>query len=227
MPDHQVRPLVRPQQADHLSAETTLLRSALHQPHDHAVQNAAVPLPAYDGSGQQQVHQEGVPLPAENAAMRGLIQDPPLLPPLYYDAAYNQRHPDYPVAQHAYMQQDGRVVQGIPLAARPQEVALASIDDSSLSNLILTSLQEVQENHEENFGYAPADPAVGRPQYFPGPEPLPYPAPLANAPPADGLRNLAGRYVNSPGTRVNMLRIEPGLAGNFEVWIVLEIADIL
>ncbi|KAH9021738.1 hypothetical protein EDB85DRAFT_1999676 [Lactarius pseudohatsudake] len=201
MPDHQVRP----QQADHLSAETTFPRPLLHQPYGHVLQNPAVPLPAY--VEQQHVHQEGIPLPADNAAMQGLIQDAYRLQPPYYDVAHNQLHPDYPVAPHVYMQQDGRVAQGIP--AYPQAVA-----------------PEVQENHEEIFGYVPAGPAVG-PQYFPGHEVLRQQTPLPNAPPVDGLRNLAGRYINSPGTRVNMLRIEPGLAGHFEVWIVLEMPDIL
>ncbi|KAH9015746.1 hypothetical protein EDB83DRAFT_2439686 [Lactarius deliciosus] len=201
MPDHQGRP----QQADHLSAETTLPRPFLYQPHGHALQNPAVPLPAY--VEQQQVHQERIPHPAENGAMQGLIQDANRLPLPYYDAAHNQLHPDYPAAPHAYMQQDGRVAQGVP--AYPQAVA-----------------PEVQENHEEIFGYAPAGPAVG-PQYFPGHEVLRHQTPLRSAPPDDGLRNLAGRYINSPGTRVNMLRIEPGLSGHFEVWIVLETADIL
>jgi hypothetical protein len=45
-------------------------------------------------------------------------------------------------------------------------------------------------------------------------------------PAANGLRNLAGRFLNNPGTLVNMLRIEPGRDGRFEVWIALELADI-
>lgn len=89
------------------------------------------------------------------------------------------------------------------------------------------SPQEVQENHYGIFGYPPADPAFGPPQDFPGPEALPYPAPLHNAALADGLRNLASRYINNAGTHVNMLRIEPRPGGRFEVWIVLEMADIL
>ena len=68
------------------------------------------------------------------------------------------------------------------------------------------SSQEVQENGDDIFGYTPADPAVGPPQYFPGPEALPSLAPLPNVPPADSLRNLASRYINSPGTHIDMLR---------------------
>ena len=85
------------------------------------------------------------------------------------------------------------------------------------------SLQEAQENQDGIFGYPPAGLAVGNPQYVPGPEALPDPAPLHDAPLADGLRDIASRYINNPGTRVNMLRIEPGLGGRFEVWIVAEI----
>ncbi|KAH8989574.1 hypothetical protein EDB92DRAFT_1947307 [Lactarius akahatsu] len=169
---------------------------------------------------------EGIPLPAENVAMQGLIQDPHHLPPPHdYEAAYHQLHADY--LQYMHMQQDERVAQGVP--GHPQAIVPVSIDPSSLSNVILTLLQEAQENHDGIFGHAPADPAVGPPQYFPGPEPLPYQGPqaFADAPPADGLRNLVGRYINSPGIRINTLRIEPGLAGHFEVWIVLDMANIL
>ena len=44
--------------------------------------------------------------------------------------------------------------------------------------------------------------------------------------PANGLRILAGRFLNNPDTLVHMLRIEPGPGGRFEVWIALELADI-
>ena len=44
--------------------------------------------------------------------------------------------------------------------------------------------------------------------------------------PANGLRDLAGRFLYSPDTLVNMLRIEPGPDGRFVVWIALELADI-
>jgi hypothetical protein len=43
---------------------------------------------------------------------------------------------------------------------------------------------------------------------------------------ANSLRNLAERFLNNPGTLVNMLRIEPGPGGRFEVWIAIESADI-
>ena len=82
---------------------------------------------------------------------------------------------------------------------------------------------EVQQNYD---GYDGARlPAADPPEAFPGI--LPYQAPPADMPPAaNGLKNLAGRFLNNPGTLVNMLRIEPGPNGRFEVWIALELADI-
>ena len=83
-------------------------------------------------------------------------------------------------------------------------------------------VQEVQENYNVYDAHFPAaDPPEAFP-YF-----RPYPAPPADIPPAaNGLRNLVGRFLNNPGTDVNMLRIEPGPNGRFQVWIALELADI-
>ncbi|KAI9436619.1 hypothetical protein H4582DRAFT_1962146 [Lactarius indigo] len=199
MPDR-----VLPQQADNLSANT-FSRPPLHQPHGHVAQNAAsIPHPA--GDRQQRAHQEGVPLPVENVAIQGLMQDPHHPPPHYYVAEHHQGQPDYPVVPHMDMPQDGRAAQGV--LAHPQVFA-----------------PEVQEDHNGIFDYAPAYPAAGPPQYFHGPDAFPYQAPLPNVPPADGLRILADHFINSPGTRVNMLRIESGPAGRFEVCIVLETVD--
>ena len=44
---------------------------------------------------------------------------------------------------------------------------------------------------------------------------------------ADGLRSLADRYVNNPNSVVDVLRLEPGPSGGFQVVIVLEVADLL
>jgi hypothetical protein len=83
-------------------------------------------------------------------------------------------------------------------------------------------VQEVQEHYD---GYGAHFPAVDPPEALPGV--WPHPAPPADIPPAaNGLRNLVGRFLNNPGTLVNMLRIEPGPGGRFEVWIALELADI-
>ena len=83
-------------------------------------------------------------------------------------------------------------------------------------------MQGVQENHD---GYGAYFPVADPPEAFPGVPP--YPAPPADMPPAaNGLRNLVGRFLNNPGTLVNMLRIEPGPNGRFEAWVALELADI-
>ena len=82
--------------------------------------------------------------------------------------------------------------------------------------------QEVPQNYDRYDAHFPAaDPAEAFPDV------RPYPAPPADMPPAaNGLRNLVGRFLNNPGTDVNMLRIEPGRNGRFEVLIALELADI-
>ena len=82
--------------------------------------------------------------------------------------------------------------------------------------------QEVQQNHN---GYDAQFPAAGPAEAFP--YAWPYPAPLVDMPlAAYGLRDLVGRFLNNPGTDINMLRIEPGRNGRFEVWIALELADL-
>jgi hypothetical protein len=84
-------------------------------------------------------------------------------------------------------------------------------------------VREIQENYNGLPGYGAPFPAAHPPEAFPG-------VWLHPAAPADmlanGLRNLANRYLNNPGTLVNMLRIEPGPGGRFEVLIALELADI-
>ena len=85
-------------------------------------------------------------------------------------------------------------------------------------------MQEVRGNYDGLFVYGARFPAADPPEAFPGV--WPHPAEPANMPPANGLRNLAIRYLNNPDTHVNVLRIEPGPSGRFEVWLVLELADI-
>ena len=83
-------------------------------------------------------------------------------------------------------------------------------------------MQGVQENYD---GHRAHFPAADPPEAFPGVGP--YPAPPVDMPlAANGLRNIIGRFLNNPGTLVNMLRIEPGPNGRFEAWIALELADI-
>jgi hypothetical protein len=84
-------------------------------------------------------------------------------------------------------------------------------------------VQEVHDNHHDLYGYGFRLPAVDPPEVFPV---QPRAAPPADMPPANGLKNLAGRFLNNPDTFVNMLRIEPGPGGRFVVWMELELADI-
>jgi hypothetical protein len=43
----------------------------------------------------------------------------------------------------------------------------------------------------------------------------------------DDLRRLAWRLVNNPESLVNVVRLEPGISGRFQVVIILEVANIL
>src|SRR6266702_2051917 len=116
-----------------------------------------------------------------------------------------------------------RVAEAVPAQAHP----FAPVCRAFLLHLYVQPnhlMQEVQENDDGPFGYGAQFPAADPPEAFPGV--WPYPAPPANVPPGNGLRNLAGRYLNNPNTHVNMLRIEPGPGGRFVVWIALELADI-
>jgi hypothetical protein len=85
-------------------------------------------------------------------------------------------------------------------------------------------VQEAHNNQDGLYDYGVHLPAAGPPEGFPGVQP--HAAPPADMPPANGLRNLAGHFLNNPDTLVNMLRIEPGPGGRFVVWIELELADI-
>ena len=44
---------------------------------------------------------------------------------------------------------------------------------------------------------------------------------------AEGLRRLADRYVNNPNSVVDVVRLEPGSSGGFQVVIILETAELL
>ncbi|KAF8258980.1 hypothetical protein EI94DRAFT_1752811 [Lactarius quietus] len=83
---------------------------------------------------------------------------------------------------------------------------------------------EVQVNHDGLYGYGAHFPAPGPPEDVPGV--WPQPAPPADIPQVNFLRDLVGRFLNSPDTHVNVLRIERGPRGRFEVSIRLELANI-
>src|SRR6266702_5476757 len=116
-----------------------------------------------------------------------------------------------------------RVAEAVPAQAHP----FAPVCRAFLLHLYVQPnhlMQEVQENYDGLFGYGAQFPAADPPEAFPGV--LRHPAAPANMPLANGLRDLASRYLNNPGTNVNMLRIEPGPGGRVEVWIALDLADI-
>ena len=119
-----------------------------------------------------------------------------------------------------HIHQGDGVAEPVPVQAYP----FAPVCRTLLLRIYLTNsfVQEVQQNYE---GYGAQFPAADLPEAFTGVRP--YPAPPADIPlAANGLINLVGRILNNPGTLVNMLRIEPGPGGHFEVWIALELADI-
>ena len=121
------------------------------------------------------------------------------------------------------MHQDGRVAEPVPAQTHPFAPVCSTFILRVYIQLNLF-LQEVQGIHDD---YGAPLPAVNPPEASPGVR-AHHPAPPANMmpPAANGLRNLVGRFLNNPGTLVNMLRIEPGPNGRFEVWIALEFADI-
>src|SRR6266702_7686907 len=123
-----------------------------------------------------------------------------------------------------HMHRDVGAVQGVPVQAHAFAPVCRALSSSTYITDQIIRLQEVQENHDGLFGYGAQFPVADPPEAFPGM--WPYPAPLANMPPPNGLRNLADRYLNNPNTRVNMVWIEPGPGGRFKVWIALELADI-
>ncbi|KAF8260545.1 hypothetical protein EI94DRAFT_1748187 [Lactarius quietus] len=83
---------------------------------------------------------------------------------------------------------------------------------------------EVHVNHYGPHGYGAYLPAAGPPEAFPGVWPQLTPPP--EMPQVDVLRDLVGHFLNNPDTRVNVLRIERGPRGRFEVWMALELADV-
>jgi hypothetical protein len=85
-------------------------------------------------------------------------------------------------------------------------------------------MQDVPDNHDGLHDHGAQFPASNPPEAFPGVGP--HPPPPADIPPANGLRILAGRFLNNPDTLVNILRIQPGPGGRFEVLIALELADL-
>jgi len=158
------------------------------------------------GDDQQGEHWEGALQPVGNAAMQGGMQYPRQVDALNYNLAhYHPPPPPYPEVPNVHMHWDVGGAEVVPAQAHP----FAPV---------------VQDNHDGLYDYGAYLPAADPPEAFPGVQP--HAAPPADMPPANGLKNLAGRFLNNPDTFVNMLRIEPGPGGRFVVWIELELADI-
>ena len=68
------------------------------------------------------------------------------------------------------------------------------------------------------------DPAALAPAFV---DELPHQAHVPIEPATEVLRRLASRYLNQPGSQVDMVRMEPGLGGGVRVVITVELADLL
>jgi len=191
------------QQADPISAN--IYPPALYQSHSQVQHN-----PHGAGDGKQDGQWEGVPQLMGNVGMQGEVQYRQIDAPNYNAAPYPlpPQPYQYPLeVPYVHMHRDVTVAEAVPAQAPP-------------------FAPEVQNNHDglyDNGAHLPAaDPQA--PEAFPGVQP--HAAPPADVPPANGLRNLAGRLFNNPDALVNMLRIELGPRGRFVVWIALELAEI-
>ncbi|KAI9465735.1 hypothetical protein BJY52DRAFT_1413833 [Lactarius psammicola] len=153
------------------------------------------------GDDQQDAHQEGDPQPVGNVAMQEMQYPRHIDAPNYNVAHYHPPQPPYTEVPNVHMHRDVGVAEAVPARAHP-------------------FAPEVQENYDGFFGHDAQFPAADPPEAFP--DVLPHPAPRTNMPPANGLRILASRYLNNAGTHVNMLRIEPGPGGRFELAFAVE-----
>ncbi|KAH9962633.1 hypothetical protein BC827DRAFT_202582 [Russula dissimulans] len=94
---------------------------------------------------------------------------------------------------------------------------------------------QAQPNPPQNqghgpFGYGQAPQHVAR-----GPDPAAFhdrffhqmPAPGQPLAAAENLRQLAGRYLNHPDSRVDLFYMEPGAAGDCDVVIILKMPNVL
>ncbi|KAF8260535.1 hypothetical protein EI94DRAFT_1748149 [Lactarius quietus] len=163
---------------------------------------------------QGSLHREGAPQPMGNVVMQDEVRypqhiDTPNYNPAQYYPPPPQVLPQYPEDPHMHMHWNVGAAGAAP-AAEAYPFAPGP---------------EVQVNHDGLYGYAAHFPAVGPPEAFPGV--WPQPAPPADMPEVNVLKDVIGRFLNNPGTHVNVFRIERGPHGRFEVWIALELADIL
>ncbi|KAH9043551.1 hypothetical protein EDB83DRAFT_2523853 [Lactarius deliciosus] len=92
------------------------------------------------------------------------------------------------------------------------------VPDYASAQLVPPQTARTQVN--DNFGYAPVHERAGFPNMG-----LPRALTL-DASIAESLRLLAGRYLNNPDAHVSTIRLEPGLSGQFQVVITLEMANV-
>jgi len=83
----------------------------------------------------------------------------------------------------------------------------------------------VRQGVQEQDNRAPSQATAGTPQTLAAVQPRQDPIIGVSA--AEGLRRLADRYVNNPGSLVSVVRLEPGPSGGVQVVIMLEMADLL
>lgn len=96
------------------------------------------------------------------------------------------------------------------------------VDMYSLSKYLVEVL--LQENGE-TAGYAPLRGEVG---HAPASRSVWHDqTPVPGMSVTEGLRNLAGRYLDSPDSRVKLVRLEMVPSGQFQVVIILEMAGTL
>ncbi|KAI9444249.1 hypothetical protein H4582DRAFT_1075739 [Lactarius indigo] len=152
--------------------------------------------PHVAGGDQRDVHRDGVPQPVGNMVVQGEMQYPRHIDIPNYN--YHPPPPHYPAVPYVHTPRDARVAEAVLAQAHP-------------------FTPEVQENYDGLFGYGAQFPATDPdpPDAFPCV--WPYPTPPASMLPANGLKNLAGRYLNNPDAHIKILRIEPGRSGHFEV----------
>ena len=99
--------------------------------------------------------------------------------------------------------------------------------------IFLAYVSELSLSLQENPGSDLFGNALHGVRVVPGPTRAGLPDPSAHRAPALGqsvtenLRRLASRYVNHPESQIDMVRMEPGSAGQYKVVIVLEMADFL
>jgi hypothetical protein len=121
------------------------------------------------------------------------------------------------------MYHNAGLVQGVP----DHEPVIAPVCTKLYSYIYCQSDSSSQENQNNGpFGHPPQGVVPGPIQAgFAGPSTQrthPY-----GQPTVENLRRLASRYVHHPGSQVDMVRMEPGTAGRYQVVIVLEMVDLL